>query len=376
MSPERYRKALDELLSAADVRVEGARPWDFRVHDDRVYQRILGNGSLGAGEAYMEGWWDSPQLDQLIDRVLRASLDRRLRSARVLLAALRARLVNPQSLRRAWVVGERHYDIGDDLYSRMLDSRMIYSCGYWLHATNLEEAQTAKLDLVCRKLGLKPGMRVLDIGCGWGGAARFAAERYGVHVTGVTISRNQAQTARERCAGLNVDIVLDDYRNLSVQAAGRFDRVYSLGMFEHVGVRNYRTYFAKVRELIARDGLFLLHTIGSNESRSVTDPWIEKYIFPNSMLPSMAQITRACEGMWVPEDWHGFGPDYDRTLLAWYENFERAWPDISDKYGERFRRMWHFYLLASAGGFRARKNQLWQFVLSPEGVPGGYIAVR
>lgn len=376
MSPERYRKALDELLSAADVSVEGARPWDFRVHDDRVYQRILGQGSLGAGEAYMEGWWDSPQLDQLIDRVLRASLDRRLRSARVLLAALRARLVNPQSLRRAWVVGERHYDIGDDLYSRMLDSRMIYSCGYWLHATNLEEAQTAKLDLVCRKLGLKPGMRVLDIGCGWGGAARFAAERYGVHVTGVTISRNQAQTAREHCAGLSVDIVLDDYRNLSVQAAGRFDRVYSLGMFEHVGVRNYRTYFAKVRELIARDGLFLLHTIGSNESQSVTDPWIEKYIFPNSMLPSMAQITRACEGMWVPEDWHGFGPDYDRTLLAWYENFERAWPDISAKYGERFRRMWHFYLLASAGGFRARKNQLWQFVLSPEGVRDGYIAVR
>lgn len=235
MSPERYRKALDELLSAADVRVDGERPWDLRVNDDRVYQRILGHGSLGAGEAYMEGWWDSPQLDQLIDRVLRASLDRRLRSARVLLAALRARLVNPQSLRRAWVVGERHYDIGDDLYSRMLDSRMVYSCGYWPRAANLEQAQEAKLDFVCRKLGLTPGMRVLDIGCGWGGAARFAAERYGVHVTGVTISRNQAHTARERCAGLPVHIVLDDYRALSVRSTGRFDRVYSLGMFEHVG---------------------------------------------------------------------------------------------------------------------------------------------
>jgi len=286
--------------------------------------------------------------------------------------ALLARLRNPQSRRRAFIVGEKHYDVGDDLFERMLDPRMIYSCGYWPHAADLAAAQEHKLDLVCRKLGLERGMRVLDIGCGWGGAAQFAAERYGVEVTGITVSKHQAAAAAGRCKGLPVEIRLEDYRRLQ----GRFDRIWSLGMFEHVGVRNYRTYLRTVRRLLAPDGLFLLHTIGSNVSVRTTDPWIEKYIFPNSMLPSIAQIARAAESLWVVEDWHGFGPFYDRTLLAWYRNFEARWAEIAATYGERFRRMWRFWLLSSAASFRARRNQLWQIVLSPEGVAGGYRAVR
>jgi cyclopropane-fatty-acyl-phospholipid synthase len=249
---------------------------------------------------------------------------------------------------------------------------MIYSCAYWRAASDLDAAQEAKLDLVCRKLGLEAGMRVLDIGCGWGGAAQFAAQRYGVNATGITISRHQAEAARERCRGLPVNILLEDYRSLT----GQFDRIYSLGMFEHVGVRNYRTFFETARRLVAPGGRFLLHTIGGNVSMTANDPWIERYIFPNSMLPSMAQIAQAAEGLWVIEDWHNFGVDYDRTLLAWYERFERRWPEIAGKYGERFRRMWRFWLLGSAAAFRARSNQLWQVVLSPNGVPGGYTEVR
>jgi cyclopropane-fatty-acyl-phospholipid synthase len=366
------RRALMELLAKADVAIGGSRPWDIIVHDERLFQCVMARGSLGAGESYMDGWWDCEQLDEMIFRVFRAQIERRLRSPYALRLALLAKLRNPQSRRRAFVIGERHYDIGDDLYARMLDRRMIYSCGYWRTAADLGEAQEHKLDLVCRKLGLERGMRVLDIGCGWGGAAQFAVERYGVSVTGITVSEKQAATGRERCCGLPVEILLQDYRSLK----GKFDRIFSLGMFEHVGVRNYRTYLKKVRELLAPDGLFLLHTIGSNVSSITTEPWIDRYIFPNSMLPSMAQIAAAAERIWVIEDWHSFGFDYDRTLTCWSRNIGSRWAEIADRYGPRFRRMWHFYLMSSAAGFRARRNQLWQIVMSPQGLVGGQHEVR
>jgi cyclopropane-fatty-acyl-phospholipid synthase len=365
-------RTLARLLEPADVVLGGSRPWDIVVHDPRMPARVLAQGSLGAGEAYMDGWWDCERLDDMLARLLRSGLDRRLRTADAIRKSLLALLRNPQGLRRAFIVGRSHYDVGDDLFERMLDPRMIYSCAWWEGASDLASAQEAKLELVCRKLGLERGMRVLDIGCGWGGAARFAAERYGVTVTGITVSQNQAATAAARCRDLPIEIRLEDYRRLT----GRYDRIWSLGMFEHVGVRNYRRYLRKVRELLAPDGLFLLHTIGSNRSVRRTDPWIEKYIFPNSMLPSMAQVARAAERLWVIEDWHGFGPHYDRTLLAWLHNFDAHWPELAARYGERFRRMWRYWLLGSAAAFRARRNQLWQFVLSPHGVPGGYRAVR
>ena len=372
-----YRRAFAELMARAGVTIDGTEPWDLQVHDERMFRRVLAQGSLGAGESYMDGWWDCERLDEMLYRIFQAQIDSDLPSLRQAFAGLRARLLNPQSPRRSFTVGKQHYDIGDDLYERMLDARMIYSCGYWraardLEARDLDAAQEAKLDLVCRKLGLESGMRVLDIGCGWGGAAQFAAQRYGVNVTGITISRHQAEAARERCRGLPVNILLEDYRSLT----GQFDRIFSLGMFEHVGARNYSTYLQTVRRLLASDGLFLLHTIGSNVSLTANDPWIERYIFPNSMLPSMAQIAQAAEGSWVIEDWHNFGIDYDRTLLCWHERFERRWPEIAAKYGERFRRMWRFWLLSSAAAFRARSNQLWQIVMSPHGVPGGYTEVR
>ncbi len=372
MAASSFRARVDELLALAGVRIGGERPWDLHVHDDRLYARVLAEGSLGLGESYMDGWWDCPQLDEFIHRVLAAELDTRVQPWTDALHVLRARLVNLQRPGRAFRIGRHHYDIGNDLFSRMLDRRMIYSCGYWKDAATLDEAQEAKLDLVCRKLGLEPGMKVLDIGCGWGGTARYAAERYGVSVVGVTVSVEQASWARRLCEGLDVRILLEDYRKV----AGTFDRVLSIGMFEHVGYKNYATFMGIVRRHLADDGLFLLHTIGGNRAARRTDRWTDRYIFPDSHLPSARQIAAAIEGRFVLEDWHGFGPDYDQTLLCWHRNVERHWPDLRDRYGERFHRMWTYFLLSRAGGVRARKNQLWQLVLSPHGVRGGYCAPR
>jgi cyclopropane-fatty-acyl-phospholipid synthase len=369
----RLRDRVQELLAPADVIVDGDRPWDIRVHDERLFARVLAEGTLGVGESYMDGWWDCEQLDECIARVLRTDFKETVTPWRDALRLLGARLTNLQRPSRAFRIGRHHYDIGDDLFSRMLDRRMIYSCAYWNDAATLDEAQEAKLDLVCRKLALERGMRVLDIGCGWGGAAQFAAERYGVSVLGVTVSENQAGHARERCRGLPVEIRLQDYRQID---GGTFGRIMSLGMFEHVGGRNHGTFMRVVRRLLADDGLFLLHTIGSTQTMARTDPWTERYVFPNSVLPSVAQIGRAIEHRFVLEDLHSFGPDYDTTLLHWYRNVERYWGELADRYDDRFYRMWRFFLLSSAGGFRARKSQLWQIVLSPHGVPGGYRAPR
>ena len=371
MHPFRHRVEL--LLESADVRIGGDRAWDLQVHNPRLYTRLLAQGSLGLGESYMDGWWDCPSLDWLLCRLLDARLEQRVRGAAALVDQVRARLINLQSQRRARVVGERHYDLGNDLYRAMLGRRMVYSCGYWREADTLDDAQEAKLDLVCRKLGLVPGMHVLDIGCGWGEALKFAAERYGVSGVGVTISGEQADCARRLCAGLPIEIRVQDYRGLHE----RFDRIFSLGMFEHVGVRNYRGYFELARRCLREDsatggGLFLLHTIGSNVSVTHTDPWIGRYVFPNSHLPSAAQIAGASEGRFVIEDWHAFGPDYDRTLQAWRRNIEAAWPHLPSRYDERFRRMWRYYLAAAMATFRTRRSQLWQVVLSPRGVPRGY----
>ncbi|MBS7457106.1 cyclopropane fatty acyl phospholipid synthase [Coralloluteibacterium stylophorae] len=367
----RYARRVRAMLALADVRTDGARAWDMRVHDPRLYRRVLAQGSLGLGDGYVDGWWDSATLDHTLHRLLAARLDERVRGIGTVADALLARVGNRQTRRRSRQVGERHYDLGNDLYQAMLGCRLVYSCGYWREADGLDAAQVAKLDLVCRKLGLRPGMRVLDIGCGWGEALKFAAERYGVTGVGVTISREQAAYARELCAGLPVDIRLADYRDLDE----RFDRAFSIGMFEHVGVRNYATYFDVARRCLEADGLFLLHTIGGERSTAHTDPWIARHIFPNSMLPSAAQVARALEGRFVVEDWHNFGADYDRTLQAWRANVDAAWPRLPG-YDARFRRMWHYYLAGSMAAFRSRRAQLWQLVLSPHGVPGGYVAPR
>jgi cyclopropane-fatty-acyl-phospholipid synthase len=361
------QKVID-LLAIADIRVDGTRPWDIQVHDDRFYSRVLAKQSLGLGESYMDGWWDCQALDQFFFKLLRAHVDKKIVPLRLVAHVLKATLINAQSRRRAQKVGEVHYDIGNDLYAAMLGKTMMYTCAYWKGAKTLDQAQKAKMDLVCRKLRLRPGMKVLDIGCGWGGFANYAATKYKARVVGVTISKEQAMYARTHCKGLPVDIRLQDYRDVDE----KFDRIVSLGMFEHVGTKNYRAYMALVHRCLSDDGIFLLQTIGGIKSVAHTDPWIDKYIFPNGVLPSVAQIGKAIDGLFVLEDWHSFGEDYDTTLMAWHRNFEKHRPRTN----ERFHRMWRYYLLCCAGSFRARRNQLWQIVLSKHGVVGGYGSVR
>ncbi len=370
----RYAGALDtfkRLLARADIQIGGPRPWDIQIHDMRLAERVLAGGSLGLGESYMDGWWVCQALDAFFDRVLRARLDEAV-SLGVTLRSLQAKLFNLQSARRAWQVGKAHYDLGNEFFATMLDSRMTYTCGYWADSRTLEDAQAAKLDLICRKLGLKPGMRLLDIGCGWGSLMKFAAENYGVSCTGLTISKEQAELGRQRMGSLPVEFRLEDYRSFNLDGSERFERIASIGMFEHVGHKNYADFFAMARRSLADDGLFLLHTIGKNSRAGGTDPWIDRYIFPNGELPALADIAERTERDFVVEDVHSFGADYDLTLMAWHKRFEAAWPQFAEKYGERFHRMWRYYLLACAGTFRARTTQLWQIVLSPAGVPGGY----
>jgi cyclopropane-fatty-acyl-phospholipid synthase len=371
------------LMEAAGIQPGGPGDCDPQILDPRFYGRVLREGSLGLGDAWMDGWWTVRSLDGMLFRLMAHGVDERVHGVHGWLDDLRALLVNLQAGRRALAVGERHYDLGNDLFEAMLGKRLVYSCGYWretaaVDGMTLDDAQEAKLDLVCRKLGLRPGMRVLDIGCGWGEALKFAAERYGVSGVGVTISREQADYARALCAGLPVEIRLQDYHRLGDGGEDdRFDRIFSIGMFEHVGAKNYRAYFEVVRRCLkAPDDLFLLHCIGNNVSVRHTDPWIARHIFPNSMLPSARQVADASEGLFVMEDWHNFGADYDRTLQAWRTNIEAAWERLPSRYDERFRRMWRFYLAASMAAFRARRIQLWQVVFSPHGIPGGYVAPR
>jgi cyclopropane-fatty-acyl-phospholipid synthase len=368
----RERAIVEQLLAEVDIKVNGGRPWDIQVDHEDFFRRVLAGGSLALGESYMDGWWNCKQLDDFIYRVLRSDLKNKVKSWKDRLGVVQAKLMNKQSLSRAFQVGKQHYDKGNDLFEAMLDERMIYSCGYWKTASSLEEAQAAKLELVCKKLDIRPGMRVLDIGCGWGGTARYIAENYKAEVTGVTVSEEQVGLASRNTEGLPVDIRLQDYRKLE----GSFDRILSIGMFEHVGYKNYRTFMQTARCLLKKTGLFLLHTIGGNLSSTNIDPWIERYIFPNANLPSINQTSAAFEGIFVMEDWHNFGPDYDKTLMEWFRRFDSHWPSLKKKYDRRFYRMWKYYLLSCAGAFRARHTQLWQIVLSPSGIYRSYQCPR
>jgi len=366
---------LGELAGEAGVRFNGDAPWDIQVHDATVYSRILTQGSLGFGESYMDGQWDCHALDRLFERLLRSDIDAKITRwtrLRLLGEIARQRLFNLQSERRAFQVGEQHYDIGNDVFETMLDSSLSYSCAYWEHAQDLEQAQQAKLDLICRKLQLEAGETLLEIGCGWGALAEYAARNYGVEVLGITVSREQAELARARCEGLPVRIELMDYRALY----GEFDKVVSVGMFEHVGRKNYPVYFDAAWRSMKSDGLFLLHTIGIHKTHPRVDPWIDKYIFPNGKLPSAEEIASGLNGRFLIEDWHNFGRDYDRTLMAWWERFDAGWPELEAKYGQRFYRMWKYYLLCCAGFFRSGQGQLWQLVLSKRGRRAFYRSVR
>lgn len=366
------KQTIKKLLEDTDIEINGDKPWDPQIEDDRFYKRVLREGTLGLGESYMDGWWNVEKLDVLLTKVLNAKLEHKVKSWRLLPSIIKAKLINYARKSKAYEVGEVHYDKGNDLYREMLDERMVYTSGYWSEADDLKQSQEDKLELVCEKIGLEDGDKVLDIGCGWGSFAKYAAEEYGVEVVGITVSKEQKKLAKERCKDLSVEIRLQDYRDMKEN----FDHIVSLGMFEHVGYKNYRTFMELVDKCLKQDGLFLLDVIGNKRTVYQSGPWVDKYIFPNSMLPSVKQIGKATDDLLVMEDWHNFGADYDKTLMAWYDNFTSSWDKLKDNYSDRFYRMWEYYLLSFAATFRARKHQQWQIVLSKDGVEGGYRSVR
>lgn len=370
------KKTVTKLFALAGVEMNGPNPWDIQVKNEKFYKRVLSYGSMGLGESYMDGWWECDQIDEMINKVLSAKIINKIKGFEkfeIILESISFKILNKQSRIGAFQVAEEHYDLGNDLYERMLDPNMVYTCGYWKEVENLQAAQEAKMDLVCRKAGFKPGMKILDIGCGWGSFVKYAAKNYGVKAVGITISKEQINYAREDCKGLDVEIRFEDYRDTNE----KFDAIVSIGMFEAVGQKNYRDFMKVVHKNLKDDGIFLLHTIGGTKNkRRPYDPWIEKYIFPNGTLSSQNELTKSIDSLFIIEDWHNFGVYYDKTLMAWHDNFVKNWPDLKDKYDERFFRMWKYYLLCCAGSFRARNIQLWQIALSKNGIKGGYESIR
>ena len=363
------KKIVEELLALTDIEVNGSRPWDIRVLNDSFYSRILKDPSMQMGETYMDGWWESDQLDESINKLLRARLGYKLRkNKRLAWRIMMAKLFNFQAKDKAFIVGEKHYDIGNDLYRAMLDPRMIYTCAYFRDTDNLDLAQEAKLDLVCKKLNLQKGQKILDIGCGWGGFLKYAAEKYGIEGVGISVSKEQIAYGQAMCGDLPIELRFQDYRDINE----KFDHVVSLGMFEHVGYKNYRTYMEVVHKALKDEGCFLLHTIGLHFSVVKGGSWLNKYIFPGGMLPSITQIGKASERLFIIEDVHNIGPNYDKTLMCWFENFDAHYPELKEQYDERFYRMWKYYLLSSAGNFRSRDAQVWQIVLSKGRQLGGF----
>jgi cyclopropane-fatty-acyl-phospholipid synthase len=369
----RLRPRFERLLTEADVRIGGDRPWDIHIHDERLFAHVLLDRSVGLGDAYVAGWWDCDDLDELIFRLLTLRGERRF-GLGISDAVIEwtGWLRNRQSRARASIIAERHYDLPSEFYMAFLDPYNQYTCGYFQDTDDLAQAQEAKLDLICRKLQLAAGERVLDIGCGWGGFAKFAAERYGVHVTGITISDEQIAYARQFTRGLPVAIEKRDYRSMR----GSFDKVLVCGMIEHVGHKNYAALMDAVSRCLSRDGLFLLHTIGNPFSVRSIDPWLDKHIFPNANLPSLKQLAEASEGRFTLEDCHNFRAYYALTLRAWYRNFHANWPRFADRYDEQLYRIWRYYFLYCAGIFRAGNAQLWQIVYAKNRARGHYRSIR
>jgi cyclopropane-fatty-acyl-phospholipid synthase len=359
--------AIATVAKNADVQFNGERPWDLQVHDPALFNNLLRHGSLALGNSYVRGDWDCEQLDELISRLLQANghkpLSKRLQ-LQSLAELVRERCFNPQSQRRAFVVGQRHYDIDPRVYAAMLDPQMVYSCGYWRQADDLNTAQEHKLRLICEKLQLEPGQMLLDIGCGWGSLAAYAARNYGVNVMGITVSSQQASYIKERHENLPIQVALCDYRRLPQLVNEPFDRIASIGMFEHVGPRNHGQFHHAVNQLLHSDGLALVQTIGSDRTTYRTDAWIDTHIFPGGRLPSATQFCHGFEPHFLLEDWENFGRDYDLTLMAWWQNFDAAWPGLQHDIHHEFYRFWRYYLLSCAGFFRSRQGQLWQVVLS------------
>jgi cyclopropane-fatty-acyl-phospholipid synthase len=343
------------------------------LHDPTLPRRIVLSPDMGVGEGYMDGTLTIEGDDvygflSLAIKNIAAQGQPWFRRPLEALRLLKRRLdqFNPVSRARANVA--HHYDLSGELYDLFLDEDRNYSCAYFARPDmTLEEAQAAKKHHIARKLLIEPGMRVLDIGCGWGGMGLTLARDFGARVTGVTLSREQHEMANARAEkeGLadKVRFELMDYRDVK----GRFDRIVSIGMFEHVGVPHYDAYFSTVKRLLADDGIALIHTIGRSEPPGTTSPWILKYIFPGGYCPAMSEAVAAVERQgFVTTDVEVWRLHYAETLREWSRRFEASIDRARALYDERFCRMWRYYLIASELTFRLNDQVVFQFQMTPK----------
>jgi len=332
------------------------------VNNDDFFNKSMTKGELGMAESYMDGDWTTPDLEKTLTELLinQEKLEKHIFSIKYLVLGLNnyiATFLPNNTLDSVKDNVEHHYDIGNDLYSKMLGKHMQYTCAYYYKDDlTLDEAQYAKMELIAKKLNLKEGLTILDIGCGFGSLANHLATKYKVNVVGVTLSKEQIIYHEKHFKHPNVTIKYMDYRNVNVN--DKFDRVYSIGMFEHVGNHNYKTYYDKCYDLLKDDGIMLIHTIGQTVGKS--SDFISTYIFPEGELPALPDLTKEYTNKWHLEDFQNFGLSYAKTLRAWNNNIG-DWSDL-DNYDTRFRRMWEYYLLGCASNFQRKSIYLWQLV--------------
>jgi cyclopropane-fatty-acyl-phospholipid synthase len=344
----------------------------MRLTDKRLYRSLVFNPELAAGEAYMDGTMRFEDGSTLKDFLTLFSVNRLSLGSYPLQKALRAIKMRFRKRQQSNRKGEaqqnvaHHYDLGNEFYKLFLDDNMLYSCAYFRDpGETLEQAQRNKLRLLAAKLGLKDGMKVLDIGCGWGDLALYLAAIENVQVTGVTLSREQQALASQRAqsAGLadRVKFELRDYRDVD----DKFDRIVSVGMFEHVGVHHYDEYFSRINALMPDDGVMMLHSIGHMSPPGMASPWLRKYIFPGAYSPAMSEVFDVVErnSLWVT-DLEFLRVHYATTLSHWTRRFEANRDEVIALYDERFARMWEFYLISAEMMFRTGSQLVFHMQLS------------
>ena len=337
----------------------------WKINDARVLSKIVRNPLLNLGETYIEGGWDveDGKLAELLT-ILRTNLEDGL-VRRGATAAYAAILQSWNNIGASMRNVSHHYDLDASLFRAFLDQDMHYSCAYFRSPDQpLEEAQSAKCDHIRRKLCLKPGQKVLDIGSGWGSLGLYLADKEDVQVTGLTLSNEQLAVANNEAVrrGLDnqVQFRLEDYRNHH----GKYDAVVSVGMFEHVGLRNFDGYFNKVAELLSRDGIAMIHTIGHTDRPAATNPWIRRHIFPGGYIPAISEITTAIErSPLVFADIEVWRQHYALTLKEWNRRFQTVRSEFAREKGERFCRIWEFYLLACQTAFEVSSLVVYQLQL-------------
>lgn len=338
---------------------------DIIVNNNNFYTKLLKHGEIGLGESYVDKDWDSNNLEETLYNLIinQKKIENAIikNSPNLIIKKLLDIPSDIFSTDNTKNDIKFHYDIGNKLYENMLGKSMLYSCAYFYkQGLSLDEAQYAKLDLIAKKLNLKEGMRVLDIGCGFGTAAIYLSKKFNVNILGISLSKEQINYFNSIYTGTQVQVIYKDYRELTREHNNSYDCIYSIGMFEHIGINNHIDYYNKCFKLLKTNGTMLIHTIVSNKRLYSHNSWITKYIFPGAELPHISDFTKKYTDNWLLQDLQCIGKSYSKTLLAWKKNINDS--SVFNNYDDKFKRTWNYYLLLCSAAFRAREITVFQLV--------------